>query len=187
MAPSLIAREVRRGTTREELSRELDFWLDLLYHEFFAPRALVKAAQLDAFLDYFERTGVLERCDEQLHATEKGEDYFRFLQEQTQSLLEAYRAAFAAIATVGDLPATARQLEKAAEQHFRRSYLVGEVRRPEGWNPVTFRNALELLVRRRIVEKRAPIGRGEALYTRGETFDELPGLQNRLAAALASR
>ncbi len=186
MAPSLIAREVLRGTTRADLSRELDFWLDLLYREFFAPQALIKAALVGAFLDYFARIGVLEESAGRLAATEKGRRYFAFLSEQTLGLLEAYHAAFSAIASSSE-PMTAKQLEKDAEQHFRRAHLVGEIHRTEGWNPVTFRNALELLVHRGLVEKQKPEGRGEARYAPGERFDELPALIGRLAGALASR
>ncbi|MAE94117.1 MAG: hypothetical protein CL910_05600 [Deltaproteobacteria bacterium] len=186
MAPSLIAAQVLRGTTKEELARDLDFWLDLLYREFFAPKALVKAAQQDAFLDYFERAGVLERSEERLVATEKGRPYFAFLAQQTRSLLEAYHAAFSVIAA-SEEPQTVKQLEKDAEQHFRRAHLIGEVQRTEGWNPVTFRNALELLARRGIVEKQAPEGRGEARYARGEAFEDLSSLLARLAGALGAR
>lgn len=186
MAPSLIARQILRGGTEVELARELEFWLDLLYREFFAPKALVQSAQRSAFLDYFERIGVLERHDDRLRATEKGQGYFAFLAEQTRSLLEAYHAAFSAIAG-SDVPQTAKQLQKAAEDQFRRAYLVGEVHRTEGWNPVTFRNALDLLARRGIVEKQPPVGRAEACYVPGEAYGDLSVLLKRLAGALGSR
>ncbi|MCP3984908.1 MAG: hypothetical protein GY723_11000 [bacterium] len=186
MAPSLIARQVLLGGTEDELTHDLEFWLDLLYHEFFAPKALVQSAQRSAFLDYFERIGVLERFEDQLRATEKGQAYFGFLAEQTRSLLEAYHAAFSAIAGCDQLQ-TAKQLEKAAEEQFRRASLIGEVHRSEGWNPVTFRNALELLARRGIVEKQPAEGRAEALYVPGEAHGDLSGLLGRLAGALGSR
>ncbi len=185
-APSLIAREVLKGTNRADLNRELDFWLDLLYREFFAPKALIQAASVDGFLDYFVRMGVLEMTEERLAPTEKGRSYFAFLSEQTRSLLEAYHAAFSVIAAKEE-PATLKQLEKEAEHHFHRAHLVGEVRRAEGWNAVTFRNALELLVRRGIVEKQAPESRGEAKYAQSEAFEDLALLQGRLARALDAR
>ena len=185
MAPSLIARQLLRGGTEAELAQELGFWLDLLYREFFAPKALVQSAQRSAFLDYFERIGVLERTDDQLRATEKGQAYFGFLAEQTRSLLEAYYAAFSAIAE-SEEPQTAKRLQKAAEDQFRRAHLVGEVHRAEGWNPVTFRNALDLLARRGIVEKQPPVGRAEACYVPGEAYGDLSALLNRLAGALGS-
>ena len=53
--PSVMARRLLRGGTQSELRDDLDFWLDLLYREFFVPRALVRAAHFDAFLDHFER------------------------------------------------------------------------------------------------------------------------------------
>ncbi len=185
VAPSLIARQVLRGGTREDLDGELGFWLDLLYREFFAPKGLVQNVHCDAFLDYFERIGVLERQGDRLLATEKGQSYFGFLAEQTRSLLEAYHAALAVMAAV-DEPRTAKQLEKEAEEQFRRAHLIGEVHRTEGWNPVTFRNALDLLVRRGIVERQAAEGRGEARFAPGEARGDLPVLLGRLAGALGS-
>jgi len=186
MAPSLISRQLLRGGTERELTQDLDFWLDLLYREFFAPKALVQSAQRSAYLDYFERIGVLERREDQLRATEKGQAYFGFLAEQTRSLLEAYHAAFSAIAE-SEAPQTAKQLEKAAEEQFRRAILITEVHSAEGWNPVTFRNALELLARRGIVEKQPAEGRADALYASGEAHGDLSVLLGRLAGALGSR
>jgi hypothetical protein len=64
------------------------------------------------------------------------------------------------------------------------------MRRPEGANPVTFQNALEMLARRgclRISELPAlRERRRETAYARGPAFDELPALRERLATALAA-
>jgi glycerol-3-phosphate O-acyltransferase len=143
----------------------------------------VLAGHLDGFLDYFERIGALEQRDGMLRATEKGRSYFHFLAEQTRSLLEAY---YATISTLQDLaePTGARQLEKLAQAQFERAHLIGEIQRREGWNTVTFRNALELLVRRGILET-APGDSRERVYQRGEAWSGLSGLRERLAGALA--
>jgi len=169
----------------QALRRDLDFWLDLLYREFFAPRAIVHAAQLDAFLDHFERLGVIERSDEQLRATEKGRGYLAFLAEQTRSLLEAYYGVLSALLALEE-PVPERTLEKETEAQFRRLHRVGEISRTEGWNSVTFKNALELLARRGVLQQRAHDAR-ESAWGRGPAFDELPALRERLARALLAR
>ena len=180
--PSFLARRLLRGGTVAELREDLAFWLDLFYAEFFLPKATIQNLQLDAFLDYFERIGVLERREDQLVATEKGQGYFRFLAEQTRSIIEAYYAAFTALLAAEE-ELTAKQLEKLASEHFERASLIGEVRRREGMHAVTFRNALELLERRGVLATRVP-EKGDRLYGPGEAHEELVGLRERLAGAL---
>ena len=186
VAPSLLARQLQRGATLSALREDLGFWLDLLYREFFAPKGAVLGLQLEAFLDYFERIGALERFDTQFRVTEKGQGYIAFLAEQTRSLIEAYYASCSAILNLEE-PSTAKQLEKAAEEQFTRAHLLGEIRRTEGWNPVTFRNALDLLTRRGILETVAGEKDRERCYARGGAFENLAGLRERLAAVLAGR
>jgi len=185
MAPSLMACRLLRGTTSSELRRDLDFWLDLFYQEFYAPLQLVRALHVDAFLDYFERIGVLERGDLGLQATEKGIGYFRFLAAQTAGLMEAYYASFSTLLLLEE-PATAKVLEKRAAEQCQRAGLLGEIQRPSDWSPVTFQNVLALLTRRGILERSEASAR-EASYARGPAFEELAGLRGRLAGALGPR
>jgi glycerol-3-phosphate O-acyltransferase len=184
-APSLMARRLLRGASVAELREELAFWLEFFYSEFFAPRGLVLAAHFDAFLDYFERIGVLERPgDDRLEVTEKGRSYFAFLGEQTRSMLESYYVTFSAVLSAED-GVTLRQLEQAAKEHFERTRLLGEVQRREAWNPVTCRNAVELLVHRGVLAMDgAGEGRRERGLRRGPAEAELPALHERLAATL---
>ncbi len=186
VAPSLLARRLQSGATLRALREDLGFWLDLLYREFFAPKATVLGLQLEAFLDYFERMGVLEHVEDQYRVTEKDRGYIAFLAEQTRSLIEAY---YATCSTIQELEesSTAKQLEKSAEAQFARAHLLGEIQRTEGWNPVTFRNALDLLIRRGILEAQADEKDRERRYHRGEAFEDLADLRDRLAAALGAR
>ncbi|HEX2484295.1 MAG TPA: 1-acyl-sn-glycerol-3-phosphate acyltransferase [Myxococcota bacterium] len=184
-APSFLARRLLRGAREDQLRDDLAFWLDLFYTEFFVPKGTILGFQLDAFLDYFERIGTLERRDDALAVTEKGRPYFAFLAEQTLGLLESYYATFSALLAAPG-PLSRKQLEKQAASQFERAALLGEVRRPEGANPVTVANAVELLARRGVLAVRAS-ERGERTYARGPSFDELAALRERLAAALTSR
>jgi hypothetical protein len=62
--------------------------------------------------------------------------------------------------------------------------LVGEVLRSEAWNPMTFRNAVELLSGSDIVVMEGS-GKDTTLQP-GPAFAQLPELRERLAGALGS-
>jgi glycerol-3-phosphate O-acyltransferase len=189
-APSFLACRLRSSASLEDLHRDLSAWLDLFYREFFASRGDVLAAHFTAFVDHFERHGWVERSDGILRATEKGRPWFRFLAEQTRSVVESYYAAFSAALDV-DAPVTRKELTKAAGEQLAHATLLGETRLPEAANPVTFGNAIDVLVGRGVLrEERAgedAEAMGEPRYARGEAFDELHGLRERLAAALSAR
>jgi glycerol-3-phosphate O-acyltransferase len=106
-----------------------------------------------------------------------------FLAEQTRSVLEAYYVAFCTVESLA-APSTAEAIEKASETYHRRAQLLGEVRRPEGWNPVTFKNALDLMAQRAVL-KLGENPERETVYERGPAFAELAPLRARLAAELA--
>jgi glycerol-3-phosphate O-acyltransferase len=189
-APSFLARACLAGGTRASLGEELSFWVDLFYGEFFVPRGEVLAAHLDGYLDYFERCGHLERTDLGLRATEKGVAYFEFLAAQTRSFPEAYLAAFSTVLQC-EPTISGRRLEREVGEQFVRSQILGEAERPEASNAVTFKNALDLLVRRGVLERRRG-GEGAAsardvLYVRGPGFEDLRGLRDRLASVLRAR
>jgi glycerol-3-phosphate O-acyltransferase len=141
---------------------------------------------VEAFLDHFERQGALEREPHRLRATEKGRGYLRFLAEQTRTLLEAYYAAACALQSLA-APTPTRKVLEAVTQQFERAALLGEVERPEASNPVTFANAIDLLVRRGVLEQRDPEKGRDPLLLPGPAFEELAGLRERLASTLAAR
>jgi glycerol-3-phosphate O-acyltransferase len=182
-APSFLARRLLGGGSLEELREDLRFWLDLFHEELFMPRALVLAAHFDAFLDYFERLGAVERTDGAWRATEKGRPYLQRLAMLTRGLIETYAAAFDSALEDPQL-GTSRQLARRAGEVFARRELLGEVTSRESANPATFASALDALARRGILERERPEGARESTYARGPAFDELAGLGERLAGAL---
>jgi glycerol-3-phosphate O-acyltransferase len=189
VAPSFMARRLLRPVDAEELRADLGFWIDLFYREFFTPKGLVRAAYFDAFLDHFERCGALDRRDHGLHATEKGLSYFRFLAEQTRTLLETYFATACAVQAL-EGSASRRELVSSTREQFERAGLLGEVERPEASNTVTFGNALDLLIRRGVLQHEEGEASGrtrEILLCQGPAFEELTTLRKRLATALAYR
>ena len=148
------------------------------------------AAHFPAFVDHFERQGWVERSDGILRATEKGRPWFDFLAEQTRSVVESYYATFSAALDVA-LPVTRKELTKTASEQLAHTALLGETRLPEAANPVTFGNAVDVMLSRGVLQEmsagESAEGKGEVRYARGEAFDELRGLRERLAAALSAR
>ncbi|MEE8475685.1 MAG: 1-acyl-sn-glycerol-3-phosphate acyltransferase [Myxococcota bacterium] len=189
-APSFLARRLLVGPCRDDIRRDVAGWLDLFYWEFFTPRAEILATHIDSFLDHFEHFGRIERVDGELRATEKGLPYFRFLAELTRGVVEVYYATFAAV-QVAPGALTAKSLLKAAEEQYERAGLLGEVDRSEAANPVAFTNAIDWLVRSHVLERVIPDkDRGSSrdpAYERGDAFEDLVGLRQRLATALAAR
>jgi glycerol-3-phosphate O-acyltransferase len=184
-APSFLARSLLSGPTETGLRQELAAWIDLFYHEFFVPRGDLLAVHFDALLDHFERLGFSEGGNGSPRPTEKGVEYLRFLSEQTSGLVEAYFVTFTAV-LAADGGFSAKALAKDAEAHFDRASLLGEVRRREAANPVTFGNAVELLVRRGILERSSGENGPDVTYQRGPAFDDLTALRERLATALSA-
>jgi hypothetical protein len=76
---------------------------------------------------------------------------------------------------------------EAVTQQFQRAALLGEVERLEASNAVTFGNAIDLLVRRGVLEQRDPEKGRDPLLLPGPAFEELAALRERLASALAAR
>jgi len=187
VTPSLLARALLRGATRDELREDLVFWLDLLYVEFFVPRGEILAAHADGFLDFFERSGVLLRREGRFEASEKGRAQLELLAEQTRAFLEAYHAAARAIEAADEV-VTAKKLQRDVADELARSILLGESVRCEAANAVTLGNAIDVFTKRQILVRTKGQGaRDEALYTRGPAFAELRALRARLAGALAAR
>ena len=183
-APSFVARRLLAGGSQDALRDDLRFWLDLFHNELFTQRPLVLAAHFEAFLDYFERLEVAERHECQWRASEKGAAYLRRLAMQTRGLIEVYAAAFSSVLSDAEL-GSGKNLTRRASEAFARSVLLGEIEATEVSNRATFQGALDELVRRHILGRERPEGAREAVYTRGPAFDELAGLVERLAGAVA--
>ena len=183
-APSWMARRLVSGATRDELHEDLGFWLDFFYEELFAPKGLLRAAHFDGFLDHFVAIGAVERDHDRYTATESGTKELRFLAEQTRGLLECYVAVLSVVGEIEE-PVGQKELAKLAEARFQRLQLVGQVRRPESWNPVGFQAVMALLERRGLAV-RAPTEARERFYGPSPDPERLAAANERLAAALAA-
>jgi glycerol-3-phosphate O-acyltransferase len=180
-------------------------WLEVFHGEFFSARGPALSAHVAAFLSHFEALGWTERGTGALRATELGAPHLAFLAEQMRAVLESYYAAVSALVVQQGEPIARRALEKRIRDQFDRAALLGEIELPESNNPVTFGNAIDLLLRRGVLasaarsdsaasfaqraggERRPAAGRGEPLLVRGPAWSELEPLRERLATALRAR
>ncbi len=150
-APSFLARRLLAGSRRRELMDDLSLLQDLFYQEFPAPRAEVLALHCDAFIDHFIKSGWLDEIEGVLVASERGIPVFMNFAEQTQSVIDAYRAACDVAATLED-EVTKKEFQARVSKQFECAELLGDARRPESANQTTYSNALDLLVRREVLE-----------------------------------
>jgi len=186
-APSFLARRLLSDATPEELRSDLSYWLDLFYYEFFTPRGEVLAAHFDAFVDHFERVGWIERIAGAIRPTESGVDNFGFLAEQTQGLIDVYYATAAAVLSMPG-PLAPKELIKAAREQLLRAEILGEVAAGRGVaSDTTFMNALEQLERYRIIARDPAASGRDVPFERGEAFEDLATLKERLAFVLTAR
>ena len=104
-----------------------------------------------------------------------------------RAVLESYYVAVSAVAQQGE-PLARRALEKRVADQYQRTALLGEVELPEANNPVTFGNALDLLIRRGVLAVAARAAdRGGPLLGPGPEWAQLDPLRERLATALRPR
>jgi len=187
-APSILARRLLRGGSPKELREELSVWQEILYQEFFAPRGEVLAAHCEGFLDHFERSGWIERRDDQLRATRVGRPFLRCLASQTQGVIECYEVACRTLMHAGGHITRKAYLAEVAV-HFANAQLLGRVERTEAANEATFGNVIELLLRRGVLEARKETrksGPPQVVYSPGENWYALRELRERLATALSA-
>jgi glycerol-3-phosphate O-acyltransferase len=186
-APSFLARRLLSDTNLGELRSDLSGWLDLFYYEFFTPRGEVLAAHFGAFVDHFERVGWIERNAGVIRPTGTGVDNFEFLAEQTQGFIDVYYATAGAVMSMQD-PLTPKELLEAAREQLQRAEILGEVASGRGAaSDTTFMNALAQLERDRIIRRDPEASAKDVPFQRGEAFEDLAGLKDRLAFALTAR
>jgi glycerol-3-phosphate O-acyltransferase len=189
--PSCLARTLLRGASEKELGEDLAFWHDLLYREFHIPSGEALATSCRRFLTHFEEAGWVRREGVTWVATSLGIPPLRCLAEQTRGVIEAYQACCSALTGLvdADIDAIAKkELRRRAARYFENAELLGEAARPEAANDITFSNILDLLVERRILREEPVVSKRskETRFSRGEEWQALGELRDRLAAALPS-
>jgi glycerol-3-phosphate O-acyltransferase len=186
--PSFMARRLLVGVSAKELQEDLDAWQAVFFHEYFVASSGPDARTL---LEHFEAQGLVQCHDDDWEATRSGRGFLGCLSEQTLGVLEVYRAMCDGLLISLDsdeATLSRKQLEKAAEAEFERDRLLGRSGRVEAANTTTYGNVLRLLQGRGVLSTRQREGRRSSIETvlaRGEHWEALAGLRDRLAAALS--
>jgi glycerol-3-phosphate O-acyltransferase len=181
--PGVLALALRYGGSRAELLARAGDWLDLLALEYFPVTGAERAARLQRVLEHERARGWLDEAGPGVRVTPSGVTWQQYWEAQIRPVLEAYAALCDAVQRAGgsgERPA----LVAAALAAHRDRLALGEARHPEGRCPVACGNALDLLVEREILVGDAA-GAGAKLAP-GPRWNELPGLESRLASALGA-
>jgi len=184
-APSFVARALLSECSRKQLDEDVERAQAIFEHEFFAAKSDARRDDAGLALEHFARCGFAEERDGLWRATEAGEPFLRSLAEQTRGLVEVY-AAVCDVALEQRGSIARRELEKLANARVERARLLGEAERVEALNPTTLGNALDWLLRSEVLA-RASGSESSGELVRGERFDALESMRDRLAADLAER
>jgi glycerol-3-phosphate O-acyltransferase len=218
--PSFLARLVLAGTTRDQMHSELQGWQEIFYQEFYAPRGDRLTQHCDVFAEYFVASGWAEEREGGLCATDAGQRVLSQLAEQTRGVIDVYLASCDAVEGVaravevdseaGSKPDSipkpeVAEADGASEDHeltskamrgrvagsFEVSRLLGGSSRPESGNDTTYDNAIDLMVRRGILQVRQhevvnkKVRYFERRFSRSQDAAALDQLRAELNRALA--
>ncbi len=186
--PAVLALSLRTGGTRDEVLREASAWLDLLRLEYFPPGSdTERRRMLERVLKHILVRGwaVAEPSGE-LTAPPDPMGWLEFLAAQIQPVLEAYRALFQVVDAYQGAEVRKQILEETGSV-LKDHLLIGEAHFPESESPVTFQNALALLLREDVLRCEENPLRPDARFEPGPRWEQLEGLRERVAGALVSR
>jgi glycerol-3-phosphate O-acyltransferase len=178
LMPSLLARALAGGVPSAALHQHVAWWLDLYRWEFPLPERDAVAAGIERWLAYYRDAGAL--AGDVL-------DPDHVVSRATLGLLENFREAYLVaaktLASQQEWPIAHGPLLQRMRRQFRTSFLLGEVRKPEGNSVVTFGNALSRFAELgHVTVGRRGRGGRERWIARGPAYDRLPDLLRQLQA-----
>ncbi len=181
-----LALQLREG--RDETLREASAWLDLLRLEYFPPEDEdARRLLLGQVLEHVRSRGwIREDPSGRFSIPAEGVRWLDFFAAQVTPVLEAYGACFHLVGAM-EGSGTRKQLVDAAQTALREAILLGESSYPEGVSPVTFGNALVLLVQEKVLHCEGALHQPTAQFSPGPRWDHLKELRRRLAGVLQSR
>jgi glycerol-3-phosphate O-acyltransferase len=180
LLPSLLAHACLRGLPRAELKDELWWWLSLFRWEFPLPEREEMAEEAGRLLEYFRAHGAGFEGE--------GSGAAVPLVQSLSPILENFREAYWIAARTAhrldgeEVPEP--QLVQRMQRHFEAAMLLGEVWKPEAASNITFGNAVSRLVEVGCLERRSRKNARDRLIRRGERFEELDRIAQRIGGSL---
>lgn len=189
VVPSILAQALQRPTTRDELWRELFWWVQLFRYEFFLPDERAVQTRAEVYLGHFIAEKLVEESATGLRPRPEGARRLALHASSLANFREGYFAVLETISHIREWPIPEKKLLSEINLTFEKYFLLKEVRRPEARNPVVFRNALRSLVtHEHLVTRQVSIGKGKSsiLYDRGSRLEDLTETRRTVARSLKS-
>jgi hypothetical protein len=160
----------------------VSWWLDLYRWEFALPEREAVAAELGQLLEYLRREGAISAHNGD--TIDREHPLVCSMAGILDNFCEAYWMTAVTVEQLKEAGMAHKALVDAVRRRYATGLLLGEVRKPEGNSSVTIGNALNRYTEMGfIVLATGPKGR-ERIVRPGPRFEELNGLQQRLAANL---
>ena len=185
--PAALALALQRPGETGQVLREASSWLDLLELEYFPSPGRARDHRLSRLVEYERERGWLERnAADRLVVRPAGQSWQAYWIAQIRPVMEAYAALFDIVALSGGEGKRSALVEAARDLQLERLRLA-EARHSEGASLVTGGNALDWLVREKILESDAETRPADAELSAGLRWEDLGEHRRRLAATLGSR
>jgi len=189
VVPSILAQVLQRPTVREDLLRDLFWWVQLFRYEFFLPDERAVRTRAEVFLGHFIAEKLVQETTEGLQPTAEGLKRLALYSGILANFREGYFAVLDTVSHIKEWPLPEKKMLAEIDLTFNKHFLLKEVRRPESRNPVVFRNALHSLVTHDyLILRHVSVGKGKSstLYDRGSQFEGLVDVRRALARSLES-
>lgn len=178
LTPALVAHALMRGVARENLEEEVWWWLDLFRWEFPLPERGEVGSRIDRTLDYLDAHGMA------LASQITGVPVVRALGGILENFREAYWIAARACEQLGEEPVAESEWIAMVGRSYEAARLLGEVVRPEGANPIVFKNATNRLIELDCLVREGGRRPKDKKIRRGSNQQEISRIARRLGEAL---
>lgn len=178
LTPALVAHALMRGVAREDLEAEVWWWLELFRWEFPLPERPEVARRIERSLDYFDAHGMALVS----HGSEVA--LVRALGGVLENFREAYWIAARACEQLGEAPVSESEWIERIARSYEAARLLGEVVRPEGANPIVFKNATNRLIELGVIAREDARRSKDRKIMRGEKHADAASVARRLGEAL---
>lgn len=180
LIPSLVASGLVEGRRTDELEEHVSWWLDLLRYEFPLPKRETVAGLVDEQVEFLRKEGALgqDGLDPQHPQVRAGAGLLDSFRESYWTCARRVRSKL----TGGNVEL--KEFLEDVREHYEAGILLGELSKPEGNNPILYRNALARFEELGYVGSEDK-GKRERVVTRGPGHTAMDVFVERLAPARA--
>ncbi|MFI5365324.1 MAG: 1-acyl-sn-glycerol-3-phosphate acyltransferase [Candidatus Binatia bacterium] len=182
LLPALLTRALLAGLQGQAIKDEVSWWLDLYRWEFPLPEREEVAVQLGRLLEYFRSQGAVSTGNGDSVVADH--PLVRTTADILGNFCEAYWLTAQTLMQLDEGGLPQKAVVDAVRKRYATGLLLGEVRKPEGNSTVTLGNALNRYAEVGLITVTAAAKGRERIVRRGPRFNDLRGIERRLAAQL---